>query len=367
MTTLYIAITVFVVLAFFLQDKKGSYYRTYYLMICFAIMLLLHTFFNPEYSDNYYYKLGFSEYKSMSFANVVMHNSPSLKAETGYRILCKLVSYLTSNWVVCMFVISAIMLSGYYYSTKKYSKICWLSVLLIMTGPFVQSLFVLRQHLAVGVLLLSIPFILKRDIISYLLLCVLAISFHQTAAIFVPTYFIYNLRRTKVIYTLFILGFIVLYYYFSFFLTVSASLAMDTATYGDYYLEIDKNAGSNNKMALLMSSILVLRIIIMRKRFFKEGLNKLMSIIVISATIISIVGIGFIATNRLNMYYTAMSFLFIPNTFINIQRKKIRYLMCIFYFLFTLFFMVKNLQNESSEVFWFFFKYTPPVNSVFPY
>ena len=356
MMTLYIAITVFVVLAFFLQGRKGSYYRTYYLMICFAIMLLLHTFFNPEYLDNYFYKLGFAEYKSMSFTDVVMYNSPSLKAETGYRILCKLVSYLTSNWVVCMFVISAIMLSGYYYSTKKYSEICWLSVLLIMTGPFVQSLFVLRQHLAIGVLLLSIPFILKRDIISYLLLCVLAISFHQTAAIFVPTYFIYNLRRTKVIYTLFIVGFIVLYYYFSFFLTVSASLAMDTATYGDYYLEIDKNAGSNNKMALLMALILVLRILILQKEFFKVGLNKLMSIIIIIGTIISIVGIGFIATNRLNMYYTALAFLYIPNTFSNVRRKEIRFLMCMFYFLFTLFFMVKNLQKEDVGEFWFFFE-----------
>lgn len=353
MLTLYIAIVFIIVLSLVFRERKGNN-TSAYLMICFGLMLLLHTFFNPEFSDNYFYKIGFSEYKSMSFGEVLKYNSPSLKAETGYRVLCKLISYITSDWVVCMFVISAIMISGYFITVKEYSSICWLSILLIMTGPFSQSLFVLRQHLAMGVMLLSFPFILRRQFIPYLLIILIAFSFHQTVAIFFPTYFLYNMRRTKIVYILLTISFVLLYYYFSFILTYAASFAMETASYSETYFEYNSTYGSNNKMALLMVAILLLRILLLKNEFFKEGFNRLCSIIVLVGTIISIVGIGYLGTNRLNMYYTSLAFLYIPNTFSYFRQKGIRFFACVGYFLFTLFFLIKNAQETNLEGFWFF-------------
>lgn len=356
MSTIYLAILLFIILALFLCKGGSSKKEAAYLKICFLIMLVLHTFFNPEFSDNYSYKIGYQEFQSMSLIQVFRENSYSLKAETGYRVLCKLLSYISKEWRFGMFVISLIMLSGYYYAVKRYSSMIWLSVLLIMVGPFCQSLFVLRQHLAMGVILLAYPYILEKKLLPYLAICLIAISFHQTAAIFLPTYFLYHMKRSKTLNVVLVLAFITLYYTFSFFLTMSASLSMETASYGDYYLVESRGAGTNNKLALLMGSILILRFFLLRNHFYEKGINRLLSIMMILGTILATVGIGFIATARLNMYYSAASFLYIPNTLKYIKGKEMRVICGMGYFLFMLYFMVKNADGSHMTEFWFFSK-----------
>lgn len=356
MTTLYLVIVLFIILALFLCKGTNDKKEKAYLMICFMVMLILHTFFNPEYSDNYFYKIGYGEYQSMSLFEVLQENSPSLKAETGYRVLCKILTYISKDWVFGMFVISLIMLSGYYLVVRRYSSIAWLSVLIIMVGPFTQSLFVLRQHLAMGIILFSYPYILQKKIVPYLIICFLAISCHQTAAVFLPTYFIYNVRKPSYIITLFLVLFFLFYYYFSFFLSTAASIVMETVSYGDYYFEYDMESGTNNKMALLLVTLLIMRIILMKKDFFKEGINRLMSIIMIIGTIFSVVGIGLMATSRLNMYYSEAAFIYIPNTFQYVKKKEIRTMCGIGYFLFFFYFMIKNASNGDMSEFWFFSK-----------
>lgn len=327
-----------------------------YLKICFLIMLVLHTFFNPEYSDNYGYKIGYQEFQSMSLIQVFRENSYSLKAETGYRVLCKLLSYISKEWRFGMFVISLIMLSGYYYAVKRYSSMIWLSILLIMVGPFCQSLFVLRQHLAMGIILFSYHYILQKKIVPYLLICFLAISCHQTAAVFLPIYFIYNMKKNYYVYILLSTAFFVAYFYFSVIIGIGASFAMDTASYGDSYLEYNATEGANSKTALLMITLLLARIFLLREEYFKEGINKLLSIILTIGTVISTAGIGFLGTPRLNMYFSTISFLFIPNTLQYLRGKDKQLFLGVAYFLFLLYFMVKSANTANMSDFCFFSK-----------
>lgn len=354
MYTLYFTILLFAILAFILCKNGNVKKNRTYLIVCFSIMLLLHTFFNPEYFDNYWYKMGFYEYKSMSLVSVIKENAPSLKAETGYRILCKIITFITSDWRFAMFIIGAIMLSGYYLTSKLYSNMVWLSVLIIMVDPFLQSLFVLRQHLAMGIILLSYYFVINRRIIPYLLICFLAISIHQSAAVFLPIYFIYNLQLNIKIHLLFIIIAIILYNNFAYFLTTGASFAMATASYDEHFFEYDLQQGTNSKMAILLSVLLLLRIFLLKGDFYKEGINKLLSIILILGTTISIIGTGFVGTSRLNMYYSSASFLLIPNTLEYVRHKNVRTLYGILYFLFLLYFFVKNIETQDLKEFWFF-------------
>lgn len=185
MTTIYFTIVVILLLAMFMCSKKDRTLDVAFLITCFIIMTLLHTFINPEYSDLYGYKIGFNEYQDMPFLKVFNENAPSLKAETGYRVFCKVITLFTSEWRWAMFLISVVILSGYYFTIKHYSTMFWLSILLIMVGPFTQSLFVLRQHMAMGIILFTWPFILNKQIFPYMAICLLAISIHQTALIFV--------------------------------------------------------------------------------------------------------------------------------------------------------------------------------------
>lgn len=355
MTTIYITIFFFLLLAVFMCGQSNRALDGAFLVICFIVMTLLHTFVNPEYSDLYGYKLGFKEYQEMSLLKVINENAPSLKAETGYRVFCKVISFFTSEWRCAMFLISVVILSGYYYTIKHYSTMFWLSVLLIMVGPFTQSLFVLRQHMAMGIILFSYPYILEKKFVPYILICLLAISVHQTALIFVPVYFIYNMRNSYMVILVLLALFLFLYYFYSVIISTTASLAMSTAGYGDYYFE-NNSDGANSKMAFLLLAITIMRFFLLRNDFFKEGINKLISIILVMGTILAFVGVGYIGTSRLNMYYSASSFLFVPNTLQYIKRKDIRVIVGFSYFLFLLYFFVGNSNSQDMRDFWFFYK-----------
>lgn len=356
MTTIYFTLVIILLLAMFMCSKKDRTLDVAFLITCFIIMTLLHTFINPEYSDLYGYKIGFNEYHDMPFFKVFNENAPSLKAEIGYRVFCKVITLFTSEWRWAMFLISIVILSGYYYAVKHYSTMFWLSILLIMVGPFSQSLFVLRQHMAMGIILFTYPFIIEKKIVPYIVICLLAFLLHQSALIFVPVYFIYNMRNNYMVQIVFIMLFFVLFYYYSNLLSATASVVMNTASYSDSFFEYNSD-GQNAKTAYLLSAVTILRYFLLRKDFLKEGINKLISIILIMGTILSFVGVGYMGTGRLNMYYTATSFLFIPNTLQYLKRKDIRVMLGFSYFLFLLYFFVRNANSQDMSDFWFFYKY----------
>jgi len=350
MVLIYVAIILFVVLGLLFSGNSLDKGKKAFLIICFLVMLILHTFVNPEYSDLLGYKYGYQEFAGMSFSDVLKHNAFSLKAEVGYRVFCKILTYISTNWVFALFVISVIILNGYYQTTKKYSPSYLFSVLFIMVGPFMQSTFVLRQHMAMGLLLLTYPFIMERKLMPYMLLCAAAFLLHQTAIIFLPVYFLYNLSKNKFAIVSAV-AMVVLATSMSFFLTTAGRYAMGTASYGDYYFARDMQVGTNYKSALLMVVLLIIRVLILKKNFFNEGITRLMSIVLVFGTIFAITGIGYVGTSRMNMYFTAASFLYIPNTFYYLKDKTFRLLFNVGYFLFLLYFFVNN--NADFEGIWF--------------
>lgn len=79
-----------------------------------------------------------------------------------------------------------------------------LSVLLFYFIIFVQSLFVLRQHLAMALCILAIPSIISRNQVKFLILVLLALSLHKTAIVFLPAYYVYKLEVNRKLWIWFI-------------------------------------------------------------------------------------------------------------------------------------------------------------------
>ncbi|MDE6019916.1 MAG: EpsG family protein, partial [Ruminococcus sp.] len=87
-----------------------------------------------------------------------------------------------------------------YYSVfrfiNKYSPYPWLSILIyIGFGNFYVSLFVLRQTLAIAVLLYGFKYIINRQFYQFCLIVILATSFHLTAILFLITYYLWSPQR----------------------------------------------------------------------------------------------------------------------------------------------------------------------------
>lgn len=208
-------IALILILAFLLYHKGHVNLKNrdqFFLFIAFAVLYITHAFKDPfSLLDTPEYVDGYIEVKNRGIGELMRGGLYSLKAEKGYVILTKIISYFfPANQMLFIFT-SFIILLGYYVAFKRYSLIPWLAVLLFVIGGYNQSLFVLRQHMAMSIVLFSYPYIINRRFMPFLFYVLIAFFIHQTAVIFLPIYFLYGIKKKILIIPIyFMLGFILI-------------------------------------------------------------------------------------------------------------------------------------------------------------
>ncbi len=121
-----------------------------------------------------------------------------LAFESGYVVLNWLTSAIGLDFHGFLILYAAIFVFAASKFIYDYSDSPTLSfILFVSVNFFTLSFGILRQTLALSIFLLSLPFIKKRKLIPYLLLCFLGFTIHRIAIITLPLYFVYNLTFTK--------------------------------------------------------------------------------------------------------------------------------------------------------------------------
>ena len=85
----------------------------------------------------------------------------------------------------------------YYRCFKKYAKNYYLASILFMALVFFFSFTYLRQMFAAAIIGLSIKYIIERKFLRFCVILLVAFSFHNSAIIFFPMYFIANKKYSK--------------------------------------------------------------------------------------------------------------------------------------------------------------------------
>ena len=139
----------------------------------------------------------------------------NLYMEKGYIIFNKILSLFTHNPQAILIVTSFFILSAIIGFIHKYSKFVFLSTLLFVILQFSTTLNIVRQYIAIIIVLLSFNFVLKRQFIQFLLCCLLATTFHTSAIVSIVWYFIYPLNiKIKNIVNILIIT-IIIYIFFA--------------------------------------------------------------------------------------------------------------------------------------------------------
>lgn len=124
--------------------------------------------------------------------------------EKGYQVLEYILSRLTGQYFLLFFITGLIVVYCHLRIIKKYSVNYGLSIFLFFTlGSYTFFFNGLRQGMAMAICVLTMPYLLQRKFIPYLLICCLASLFHVTALFAIPFYFIVNLR-IKLLYRILI-------------------------------------------------------------------------------------------------------------------------------------------------------------------
>jgi len=327
----------------FLSDSRLHIY----LILSLSVIFFFHAFKNPmTLSDIPDYAKAFDEAKQVSLSRVVSIGYESLKTEIGFAVVIKVLSSLFQSSQILFFLTSAFILSSVYFTVKKYSPLLWVSVFIFMTDSFPQSLFILRAFIAISIYLFAFPFIINRKMIPFLLFSGIAFSIHMSSIIFLPVYFLYGIKNWRFLLLVLMMIAVTVIIGFKLFLPLFVEYVIPGYSY--YLLNADNYEGASWKMPALLSAILLFRAVVMREHFFEEGINRLLSVVMVLGVIVYTAGMGFGLTSRIAMCFTNMTFLILPNTLQYIKSSSWQFACAIVYILFNSFFFFKS----TSDVLW---------------
>lgn len=110
--------------------------------------------------------------------------------ELGYGYFNVVLSYFTANRYIFIFVVTLMVYALYYVNIKRYALDYRIALLLFLGLLFFFTFTYLRQMLGVGIAALSLKYVYERKLWKFLALVLLAASFHNSAIILLPVYFI---------------------------------------------------------------------------------------------------------------------------------------------------------------------------------
>ena len=132
-------------------------------------------------------------------------NTPSLadalketRFEPGYVVLNWIIHTLNGNFNLLLGVTTAVYYGSIYIFLLKYAKNVPLAAMLLFVYAVLYDVAsVMRQCIALAVILFAIDFLIEKKPLRYFALIALAMLFHNSAFIMVPIYFLPRINFTK--------------------------------------------------------------------------------------------------------------------------------------------------------------------------
>ncbi len=322
----YASLMIFIILLWFALKPFGykNRLKTYSIAICTILFCIMGfkavTVGNdtPVYVDLYYQLQDINEL----FLNPTRY-------EIGYVIFSKIISRVFANHQALFIIIALIVM----YGTNKFivsnSNKIWLSFyLLVSLRQYYFFMSGLRQTIAVILICISYKYIKERKVFKFILIVLLATTFHNTSIIFMIAYPISYLKfnRTGVISLTTLTALI--YLFFDKVMTIIFSLLPSYYSHYQYSAQFSENNVANMVNGLIILAFLVLGVITGFSR--NTGRNNgefserdTLSYFVFIAFCISIISIRASMLDRVYMYFWIFGVIYIPNVLKNIKNKKL--------------------------------------------
>lgn len=123
--------------------------------------------------------------------NFLISPANGYRIEPGYSLLNYFVSLFTRDVHIFMLVVAVLVVTLTAVLLYRVSPIPWIGMFVFASfGFYGNSLSFIRQCIAIAVYLYSIEYIKKKKFVPYLLIILLASTFHKSMLIMVPVYFI---------------------------------------------------------------------------------------------------------------------------------------------------------------------------------
>ena len=188
-----------VIFFFYYKDNKQASYKPFlFFFISLAIFVGLGDMLGGY--DRYIYGDLFDNLADQLKIGIPITSSSIYQAyntEFGYIGLNWAIAHIPNNRYIFIFLYTICMYAIILHSFRKYAKNYSLASILFLALVFYFSFTYLRQMFAAAVIGLSIRYIIERKFLKYCAIILAAFSFHNSAIIFFPMYFIANRKYPK--------------------------------------------------------------------------------------------------------------------------------------------------------------------------
>lgn len=339
MSVYFVLISFVLIIGIFVKEgkKKNN--------IIFLILLLIQFFRNNTVGTDIKVYLGIFN-TIIKDTNILF----KLNMEKGYLILNKILGIINTNETFFLCSIAIIILYPIKKVLEKESKIIWLSYYLYITLNFyLFSMSGLRQAIAISILLLSLEYIKKREIIKFLIICLLAMSFHKTAIVFIVLYIIYPIEINFYSYILLLIISVCGFLFFQKSLNIIFQIF---PIYEERYGGIKLVSGEGFKMFLIYFISLTGFLVLKKFKIRKD--EKIYYQMIFLTVILQVLATKIAIVSRLIMYFWIGIIILIPNILSTSKNKKLLFPVIITLgFMYYIFILKKNPQGVVPYVFYF--------------
>ena len=324
----------YILLTLIIKNKEKK--NEIFLILSFLQMFIILAIRNIDVGIDLQNYIPFYERcETYSWAQIL---EPGLK-EYGYRIYNKILSLLAISDQLFFSLTAGISLIGVYFVIKKYSKNYFLSTYIYIAFDFYIFIFSgLRQSIALSIGMIAIKFIEEQKFFKFIILILLASTFHISALILIPMYFMKNIKVKPKMFPV-----ILLIYFMLFIMRKYIISIILTFVYSNYSIS---NTGNGYAYLLLLMAIVTMITIYKRQYIKQEGLNNLFYNNLLVATLIQIFASAQGEVARLTMYYSIYMIIAIPNFIKSINEEEQRYAVEIMtVILLFIYFLISTTQN----------------------
>ncbi|QWU15125.1 EpsG family protein [Paenibacillus sophorae] len=284
---------------------------------------------------SYFYNIRFIDFTNLK----------NIPLEKGYVLLNYFLHFFSHSGMILLIVVSFITIGLIMAFIYKHSQIIWLSVYLFITLMyFYSSMNIMRQYLAISILLFGITYVRKQKFIPFLVTVILASLFHFTSIVFI---IVYLFPRIKFNYKNIIFTFVLGIGIFFFLEPILFFLIKTFPQYSGYISYFESNKIGSILNFLMIFIVFMFSLIFLKRKkinisvdnngnfgISNENVNegaaiytsedKLLIYIILTAVIISLLSIRMSILGRVTDYFSIFLIIYIPNFIMKIKYGKLR-------------------------------------------
>ena len=273
--------------------------------------------------------------------------------EPGYKLLVSFCLLFTKDYTILFVITSAIIVFLTFYRICKESPYPVLSVLIyFLMGYFFHSLNIMREYLAISILLFAYPFLVNKKYIRFIICAIIAILFHYTSGLFLIAIFmckknIFDMKRTIIISIILLIVGKFLWKY------VGISILSNTRF--DVYTKVTSqfNTGVFKKVEILVNVIFYTMLYYMYKNMPDKGRKENFFLNMQACSIFFLILVLAMSLfKRIYFYFSIFNIISIPYFLkkSNIEVKKKIILVTVLFLTLVLHFTKKNILENTDEV-----------------